>query len=177
MLVARDEGYALQLIGIAVRWKTACHPEGTRFVMRAGPRRREGEDRSRYAHTQFHEHQRPQNRGSYPGKEERPVPERPRRIKPSRSFVSRPHGSFHSGRRVVMDRTVFVLPVLWQGGAELRHVGVYPLYTVVAVHRDAVVAIQNELVFVNLVQAHRRELLAPVEGPVHVLPLRPRALP
>jgi hypothetical protein len=31
-----------------------------------------------------------------------------------------------------MDRTAFVLPVLWQGGAELRHVGIYPLYTVIA---------------------------------------------
>lgn len=86
MLVARDEGYALQLIGIAVRWKTAWHPEGTCFVMRAGPRRREGEDRSRYAHTQFHEHQRPQNRGNYPGKEERPVPERPQKDQTKKIF-------------------------------------------------------------------------------------------
>jgi hypothetical protein len=37
----------------------------------------EGEDRSRYAHTQFHEHQRPLNGGSYPDEEELPAPERP----------------------------------------------------------------------------------------------------
>jgi hypothetical protein len=39
----------------------------------------EGEDRSRYAHTQFHEHQRPKNWGSYPDKEERPTPECPQK--------------------------------------------------------------------------------------------------
>src|SRR5215203_6786730 len=29
MLVPQDEGYDMQLIGIAIRWKTAFHPEGT----------------------------------------------------------------------------------------------------------------------------------------------------
>jgi hypothetical protein len=87
MLVARDEGYDLQLIGIAVRWKTACHPEGTRFVMRAGHDDGvEGEDRSRYAHTQLHEHQRPQNWGSYPDKEERSAPERPQKDQAKKIF-------------------------------------------------------------------------------------------
>jgi hypothetical protein len=29
MLVPQNEGYDMQLIGIAIRWKTAFHPEGT----------------------------------------------------------------------------------------------------------------------------------------------------
>jgi hypothetical protein len=29
MLIPQNEGYDMQLIGIAIRWKTAFHPEGT----------------------------------------------------------------------------------------------------------------------------------------------------
>jgi hypothetical protein len=76
-----------------------------------------------------------------------------------------------------MDRAGFVFAVPWQQGAELRHFGIDELDPLEAVHRDAVVAVQNEVGASDLVQAHRRQLLAADERPVYVLPLGPCALP
>src|SRR3712207_9361088 len=62
------------------------------------------------------------------------------------------------------------LPPLTAAGAKLRHFGVYPLNTVVAGYRDTVVAVQDEVEAPHLVEAHRRQLLAPVEDPIYALP-------
>jgi hypothetical protein len=76
-----------------------------------------------------------------------------------------------------MDGAAFVFAVPWQQGAELRHFGISELDPLVAVHRDAVVAVQNKVGASDLVQAHRRQLLAAEERPVYVLPLGSHALP
>src|SRR3712207_1335751 len=59
-----------------------------------------------------------------------------------------------------MDRAAFVFPVPWQQGVERRHFGIDELDLLVAVHRDAVVAVLHEVGASDLVQAHRRQLLS-----------------
>src|SRR3712207_2343225 len=61
-------------------------------------------------------------------------------------------------------------PLPAAGGVELRHISVDPLNTVVAGYRDTVVAVQDEVEAPYLVEAHRRQLLAPVEDPIYALP-------
>src|ERR687897_577311 len=56
------------------------------------------------------------------------------------------------------------------GDTKLRHFGVDPLDAVVADYRDPVVAVQDEVEAADLVEAHGRQLLTPVEGQVYALP-------
>jgi hypothetical protein len=60
-------------------------------------------------------------------------------------------------------------------GVELRYVRVDPFNPVVASHADAMVAVQDEVEAPYLVEAHRRQLLTPMEGPVYALPPLPHA--
>src|SRR5918994_1556444 len=87
------------------------------------------------------------------------------------------HVCILGARSRVMDRAPFVSPVPWQQGAELRHFGIDELDPLVAVHGDAVVTVLHEVGASDLVQAHRRQLLAAGERPVYALPLGSRALP
>src|ERR671911_1817600 len=63
------------------------------------------------------------------------------------------------------------------GDTKLRHFGVDPLDAVVADYRDPVVAVQDEVEAADLIEAHGRQLLAPVEGPVYSLPPHSHASP
>src|SRR5919202_3116132 len=67
------------------------------------------------------------------------------------------------------------LQILWQPGVEFRHLSIDRFNSLVAGHRDAVVAVQNEVRVADLVQAHGRKRLAPVEGSIYALPPRSQA--
>src|SRR5919112_1653916 len=69
-------------------------------------------------------------------------------------------------------RTECYLP-LSRRGMELRHLSIDPFYAWVAGHRDAVVAVCDEVRVADVVQAHGWQLLAPVEGPIYSLPALP----
>src|SRR5215210_43276 len=71
-------------------------------------------------------------------------------------------------------RTECYLPVS-RRGMKLRHLGIDPFHVVIASHRDAVVAVCDEVRVADLVQAHGWQLLAPVEGPIYPLPPLPHA--
>jgi hypothetical protein len=60
-------------------------------------------------------------------------------------------------------------------GTKLRHFGIDHLRSLVVGYRYTVVAVQDEVRISDLVEAHRREFLASVEGSVYALPPRPRA--
>src|SRR5215217_2184199 len=69
-------------------------------------------------------------------------------------------------------RTECYLPVS-RRGMKLRHLGIDPFHALVAGHRDAVVAVCDEVRVADLVQAHGWQLLAPVEGLIYSLPPLP----
>src|SRR5215213_11579660 len=69
-------------------------------------------------------------------------------------------------------RTECYFPISHRG-MELRHLGIDPFHAVGAGHRDAVVAVCDEVRVADLVQAHGWQLLAPVEGPIYSLPPLP----